>query len=417
VADALFYYPYAEPLKRHRELFRMVALYFDKLCLLDPEKANGGAIGAGEMASEASLLEGEGLLERLQPAEMIRDYGSVIADGVRRDLADSLYLNLCEREGGDRPQAWTVAIEKVPAELRQDPRYQPLDRATQSFMGKTVPEVVREVGTEAERYQEAGVTGFVSAVEGSGALQHVYDETRGEPGDTREYRYVDYPLPLGESIMLNHALAGSALHADAAPVTDDRFHHEMLQYKLGQARGAVADALHERARRRGFAHAVAASQALVDPELDLPAFSPDVPLEAVLDYRMEHSDELDEVRRLLSRMSQRLRGDPWTPEFAEEIEHDLLPELGEALDEARAKRDAWARRGRGKRMLDGVGLGAGAASTGLALALAPTPLLPVSIGLAALGFGANAAGLRNDYVEGRAEAESGLTYLIRPIGS
>jgi hypothetical protein len=126
----------------------------------------------------------------------------------------------------------------------------------------------------------------------------------------------------------------------------------MLQYKLGQARGAVADALHERARRRGFVHAVAASQAMVDPELDLPAFSPDVPLEAVLDYRMEHSDELDEVRRLLPRGQARRVRAP----------------------------------GRGKRVLDGVGPGVDAASTGLALALAPTPLLPVSIGLAALGF-------------------------------
>lgn len=286
----------------------------------------------------------------------------------------------------------------------------------QSFLGETVPGIVRDIGADAERYRETQVPDFISAVEESGVLRHVFDEIRGAPGQTREYRYVDYPLPLGESIMLNHALAASALHAESAPVTDEPFHRTMLQYKLGQARGEVAAALHERARERGFANSIAAAQALRDPELGLPAFAPDVPLQAVIDYRLEHPEELEQVRRQLSHMTRAIRTKPWTPEFVEEVEHVLLPQLGLALEDARARRDAWLRGHRGRRVLTTIGLAAGTASTVLGLALTPTPLPPVGVGLAALGFGADAAVAQKDFVAGRTEAGSSLTYLIRPTG-
>jgi hypothetical protein len=48
----------------------------------------------------------------------------------------------------------------------------------QSFMGETVPEIVRDVGAEAERYRESTVIDFVSEAEQSGAHRHIYSVSR-----------------------------------------------------------------------------------------------------------------------------------------------------------------------------------------------------------------------------------------------
>ncbi len=43
----------------------------------------------------------------------------------------------------------------------------------------------------------------------------VYDEFReGYEGGGVEYRYADFPLALGEAIMMNHALLAALLHAE-----------------------------------------------------------------------------------------------------------------------------------------------------------------------------------------------------------
>ena len=64
---SVFYYPYASFTDVQAPLLKAVALYFDKLYILDPEKASSGDIGIGAVAKDVKLLElrDVGLLERV----------------------------------------------------------------------------------------------------------------------------------------------------------------------------------------------------------------------------------------------------------------------------------------------------------------------------------------------------------------
>lgn len=408
----LFYYPYASFRDEQRLLLRTAALFFDRLFLLDPEKATGGTVGVGPAADDARLLDQHGILERVTPEEVIRDHGVAIAAAIRQDFEDAHFLELCEQSG--RHDTWTIALAKVPAEIRNDPKFQPLDRAMQRFLGEVTSEIAAGVMPYAERYAEMLVRTADSDV--------VYDEYREIEGRDVEYRYADYPLPLGESIMINHALFGGLLHTEATPVTDDPFHKAALDHKLARARNlpTIAPVLDDRRQQRRLTTDQLARTALEDDELRLPAMRPDVPLEAVLDYRDAHGDELATARTRLAAIARRIREEPWTPEFEEELDHSVIPDLADELAQTEKARDSWLRSRRGRLALRGAGLGAGTAGTVVALVMAPTPLLPVSIALGALALFANTvvpgAELVDDWRTGkRGVAANGLNYLIRPL--
>ena len=59
-------------------------------------------------------------------------------------------------------------------------------------------------------------------------------------------------LPLGESIMINHALFGGLLHTEATPVTDAPFHKAALDPKLARTRKlpTIAPVLDDLRRQR-----------------------------------------------------------------------------------------------------------------------------------------------------------------------
>jgi hypothetical protein len=59
-----------------------------------------------------------------------------------------------------------------------------------------------------------------------------FDEYREGNGGNVEYRYEDFPLALGEAIMMNHALITGLLHSGATPITDDSFHSQIHAHKL-----------------------------------------------------------------------------------------------------------------------------------------------------------------------------------------
>ena len=88
---SVFYYPYASFTDVQAPLLKAVALYFDKLYILDPEKASGGIVGAEDVVQDVALLDSEGLLERVAPEEILLKYEDLITDAVRDDLQDQTY--------------------------------------------------------------------------------------------------------------------------------------------------------------------------------------------------------------------------------------------------------------------------------------------------------------------------------------
>lgn len=109
-----------------------------------------------------------------------------------------------------------------------------------------------------------------------------------------EARYGDYSLPVGESIMINHTLFASLLHTGAVPLTDDPFHDQVLRLKLKRAREIpeVRGILDDLAKRLQVKESFLAADTIRDTQLNLPALTPDVPLEEVINFRKRHEDEL-----------------------------------------------------------------------------------------------------------------------------
>jgi len=388
----LFYYPYASFTNVQLPLLKVAAVWFDELFILDPEKASGNTIGLGEHAADVALLEREQILQRVAPEEVLAAYEKSIADAVYADLGDREFIALCESSG--RARGWTLALAKVPKEIREDPQHReyatrkPQDQAMQRLMG--------ELASYSELF--------------------VYDETRGTQGQEIEFRYADYPLPIGESIMMNHALFAGLLHSNATPITDDPFHSRALSLKLSRASRDPAVQQARTVRARQLKLDLLATSALMDSQLDLPVLNSALPLAEVLEYRRQHDDDLREARDKLGWMARRIEAEPWTREFADELEHKTIPDLASELDEARKARDSWLESKRGRLALSATGIAVGAAAAVLSVFAAP--LTPVALATAGLGLVSGTAipGAEwlLDWRDGKKTIqENGLHYLLR----
>jgi hypothetical protein len=417
VAEELFYYPYVSPRDGQRDLFRLAALYFDKVHLLDPLGAAGGLVGPGAVADEVKLLHEADLLEPIDPGRLLDVHAGIIGAAIEHDLADPDYLELC-RQHDERASTVTLALEKPSAELADSARTRARDEAVQAFLSDTVPAAVQAARARIGQRGASAANAFSALVERprlkhDGLKPKLADEVSFANGRPRSYRFADYPLPVGESIMVNHALVASTLQSAATPVTDDPLHAACLRHKLAQARGRVADVLAEKARERGFANAEASHQALMDVLLKLPSFSPSCPLELVIEYRLGRSDELAEARERLSELARCICDSLWTPELAEHVERTLIPDLSGLLRVARAHRDSWLGAGRPRAWVRASGVGAGAAGTLVGLGMTSSALLPLPVALATLGLGADADALRQAWEnDGTSIEESGLSYLV-----
>lgn len=370
----LFYYPYASFTNAQLPLLKVAALYFDKLVILDPVGASWDTVGADHIARDAvRLLQGAGILEIVTPATVLEKYEVPIAEAIRRDMADREFLDLCDAQRqSSGKQRWTLSLAKVPQDVQTD-------QTMRHLMGDFAREVARDSGEFREgagrnpsEYYEYAETG------------QAYDEYREGYEGSVEYRYADFPLALGEAIMMNHALFAGLLHAGATPITDDPFRSRALAHKLQRAtqEPAIRQVIADRAAQRQLKAGALAAAALTDAQIYLPILNPAMPLEEVLEYRQHHSEALAKVRGALGQMARRIQAEPWSADFEREIETRTLPDLIEQLNQAIKSRDAWLGSQRTRHWLKAAGIAVGAAS--VVLAVMAAPITPV--GLAAAGL-------------------------------
>lgn len=402
----LFYYPYASFTNAQLPLLKVTALWFDKLFILDPVGASWDTIGADHVARDAvRQLKEAGLLEIVSPATVLAKYERLIADAIRRDMADRSFLDLCDvQRHATGKQRWTLSLAKVPQDVQTD-------QTMRHLLGDFAREVAKYSGQHRERaggnpsdYYEYAETG------------QAYDEYREGDGGGIEYRYADFPLALGEAIMMNHALFTGLLHAGATPITDDPFHSRALSLKLARAvrDPAVEKARSERARQLKLD--LLAVTAMTDSQLNLPVLNHSLPLAEVLEYRQQHDADLRQARDKLGWMARRIEAEPWTREFAEELERKTVPDLAKELDEARKVRDSWLKSQRGRLALSAAGITVGAAAAMLSVFAAP--LTPVALATAGLGLVSGTAipGAQwlLDWGNGKQGVqENGLHYLLK----
>ncbi len=368
---SIFYYPYASFGQEQAPLLRAAALYFDKLYVLDPEKARSGGTGSLQgIGQDVLLLEQEGLLVRISPEQILEKQEQAIVAAIRADMEDPEFVRLCERSGrGDR---WTLALAKVPKGIREDPRYKPEDAAMQRLMGEIPRAMVDQFRGYSERYDE--ITQQYQEVGG-------YDETSlNAHGQVTEFRQANFPLPLGESIMINHARLGGLLETGATPITDEPFHHDVLSYKIGRARNRpeLRRLLEDLAASTQIKTNFLTTRVFQEEKLqaELPSFAPDVPLERLLKYRQKHSAELEAARRELAWLAQEIAQGPWTEAFEETIYREYLPKrIRPLLQECQNSRGSW---------LKAAGLTAALAGATIGLFVAGQPLLSFATASTAL---------------------------------
>lgn len=402
----LYYYPYASFTNQQLPLLKVAAVWFDELVIMDPSGASLHSIGVDPSVGQAvQLLRQEGILRVVNPATVLQTYEGPMAAAIRADLADPAFLQLCQAHAeATGHQRWTLSLAKVPQDLQAD-------QALRHLLG----DFARSVAGEASRYVEmAGVD--PAEVLAFAATGQAYDEIRQGPDGPVDYRYADLPLALGEAVMVNHALFAGLLQAGATPISDDPFHSQALALKLARTLQdpAVqqAQAIHARHQKLDRL----AATALLDAQFNLPVLDPSLSLEQILEYRRQHNDDLQQARQHLAAMARRIRQEPWSADFAAELEHQTIPDLIDELNASVRIRDSWLQSNRGRLALSAAGIGVGAAAA--VLAVFSAPLTPIALATAGLGLVSGTvipgAEWLLDWRDGRSGAEAnGLHYLLR----
>ena len=402
----LFYYPYASFTDAQLPLLKVAALWFDKLFILDPGGASWDTIDAEQHVYNAlRTLNEAGILEIITPSTVLAQYEKHIAEAIRRDMSDPEFLELCEAHAqSSGKRRWTLSLAKVPQDVQTDQKLRHL-------MG----DFARDVAGLAAQFGERTGNKEVAEYAAKGQSFDEYRETyKGVVG----YRYADFPLPLGEAIMLNHALFAGLVHAEATPLTDETFHSKLLDLKMRRVRDipVLHQALEDRARRSQIKADDLAITTLRDSRLELPVLHPEFQLQDILEYRRAHADALGEAREKLGIMAQGIRTQPWTEEFRDDMEHGPLKEIRQQLGQVRKARDSWVL---GKRKTTGVALaGIGVAAASVVLSLVVAPLTPIALVTAGLSLTSDVAipGAEwlSDLREGQKTlGENGMHYLLR----
>ena len=396
-----FYYPYANFNDAQLPLLKVAALWFDRLVILDPSGASWDGIGTDAPARDAvRKLKDAGILKLVAPADVLNQFETPITEAIRRDMRNEKFLELCDQHSrATGKQRWTLSLAKVPQDVLAD-------QTMRHVLGDFARDVAHKAAYATNDYIEniealSYLPGSTAAVP-LGVRQRAhnlseyaetgqsYDEyVEGNDGSGIEYRYADFPLPLGEAIMMNHALFAGLLHAGATPITDNAFHSSALALKLSEAADVPEVQQARAARARELKTDLLAVSTLTDAQLNLPVLDPSIPLDEVLEYRRQNESALRQARDKLGWIARRIQAEPWTKEFADELEHKTIPDIAVELEETRKARDGWLKSQRGRLALSAGSILLGAAGTVLSLFAAP--LMPIGILAAGLTLSGGAA--------------------------
>lgn len=209
----------------------------------------------------------------------------------------------------------------------------------------------------------------------------VYSETRG----SIEYRYADYPIEIGESIMINHALYTGLLYSKASPITDDFFHKTIFDYKINRVLQdkEICDLIKDDTYQ-GIKENELAKETLLD--IDLGIISPKLPMEAILEYRDENLDKLQNVREEIHWLAREIRVNPYTEKFYEDIKSNIIPKrIRPKLEECTKNRNAWLKKNK-KKWLDVIGISTKAAAITVPLVFSVLPQVTIPLAVLALAF-------------------------------
>jgi hypothetical protein len=158
---------------------------------------------------------------------------------------------------------------------------------------------------------------FASSIHGH---HEFYEEIRevSERRDRqyRDYRQVTMPFPVGESIMINHALCASDCFK-LIPITDDSIHHDFLMFKFGRMQNSKL-----------LKRILKDYRFIKDVKNDLTAvniISETIPalngasLSDLLEFRDENKDCLERFRIEMAKLATEIETNFWDTDFHKKI--------------------------------------------------------------------------------------------------
>jgi len=382
----------------------MAALYFDKLRMLSPFDAHVEGIGYSVHTAEMEAL-GD-VLELVSPSNVVSEHRELLTRLIREDLADPAFIAVCDESGRE---TWQISLAKIPGTERDhelaaaatDPATM-TDHAMRMLLRDNIRAVVADSVSAGDPYAERLVA--------YDEYTEVYDEYRETTQGVVEYRVVDLPMAVGESLLLNHALLGSVADPSqtVTPIADQSIHRRAMRVKL--------DRLFSQPEiRRQFGAADLADHLAVktmqETTLSLPALADDVPLELVLELRQDRAEELAAARRVFAGLAEGIDARPWDGDEYQRAVDRQVDELKRQLATTKQAIDSWA--GERRRLpFQGAGTAFGLVATAVPLMIAAGPLNLVAAGAGLLAAAAGAAGLVPDLLR-RAPASTGLEYLLQ----
>jgi hypothetical protein len=367
----VYYYPYSTLKIGQGRLLCVAALFFDHLYILDPLQARWEQIAPGVPTADLDSLAEAGILQRVDPAQVVEIYNADILQAIKDDLKDTEYRRRCNSRS--KNGRWTVALAKLPGTPGANTLLTQFIKAAPAAATGSKPKIFNENHVEGVKYQ---------------------------------YCYINLPLAVGESIILNHALFGGLLHQEATPITDEEFHAELLGLKIKRVLKDTrfAERIGDRQHRQQHASRQAAFAALADLELGLIPVG--MPIDEILRFREQHSNSLGEARARLAWMARVIKEDPWSEEFADHVYRDLVPKLEAALRPARRTWRDWLKVG-----------GAGGAVIG-GIASLVLGGMPTSVAAAVTAMGTAGGAMKDgsdlaDAYEKTPPEANGLHYLLK----
>lgn len=347
------YFPYANI--RSAKTLKTAVLYFDKIGVIDPLASFCGDSTrhrdlhdeSRDYMDEINILVKEGIIELIDPTKVVAKFGNEIMTGVIQDMHDPEFLDLCKPFA---KSAWVLASTKLPDDADKWLRNMLVNVPTLAREGSGLTEELRE-----RRYEFAERDPYldermrrIERRRFEERRPNRYDEEyesqllRGMMFD--EYRVVELPFAVGESVMIGHALAVAA-DRNFTPFCDERIHLDVLKTrfrKLGDIKVLKA-VLYEYGYLKDAKVDMLAQDVIAEtvPSLE------QVPLETILQFREKKTDELENFRVEMRKLVTEIESNPWDSDFpkyiSDIVDSKVKPALREVENEIRGCRDSfWA---------------------------------------------------------------------------
>lgn len=315
--------------------FKTALLYFDKIALIDPYLGScEWSTGFDDLIADIHTLIKEQIVELIDPAKVFSRFGNEIMDGVIQDLHDPDYLSLCEPFIYSQ---WVLESGKLPNNHA--------DKWLQ-YLLENIPKlacqsIVHNIRNQYLRHFDERKMYFYGGVEREldKEISHLFKEIFYD-----ERRVLMLPFPVGESILVGHALAAVA-HGEFIPFCNDRTHLDVLKVKIRRHSNnrAFKAVLHEYGYLKDVKESILAQDVLTEtvPSLE------QVPIKTLLRFREEKADELENFRIEMRKLVTEIESDPWDSDFENHI-RDIIdsrvnPALKDLENEIRGCKDSfWA---------------------------------------------------------------------------